>query len=91
MIRIGLLPILLPVVFLPLSACSSADTEHYVALLTGTPDPSPQAYVAPVVEVEQASAPVEPPCVPGTSTYMWRFYDYDSCTNALIGPTPGYW
>lgn len=89
MIRIGLLPILLPVVFLPLSACSSADTEHYVALLTGTPDPSPQAYVAPVVEVEQASAPVEPPVAEVCEIRMWRFMLLD-CHDNNLGPAPGY-
>jgi len=88
MIRLSLLALAV----LTLTGCngSSADWNNAVAALTGEAQPEVYALANDVPSVEPVVEP-EPPCVPGTTIVMWRFFDYDGCSGDLIGPTPGYW
>jgi hypothetical protein len=88
MIRLSLLAL----AALTLAGCngSSADWNKAVAALTGEDQPQVFALANDVPSVEPVVEP-EPPCVAGTAVVMNRFFDYDACTGALIGPTPGYW
>lgn len=83
------------IVCLGLAGCTSAETERYVSLLSGTAQEQSQAFLAiPAPSEEQASSseapPPPPPCVPGTSFHDWRFNLYDDCTGELVGPDPKY-
>jgi hypothetical protein len=84
---------LLALAALTLTGCngSSADWNKAVAALTGEAQPQVFALVANDVPSVEPVVEPEPPCVPGTATYMNRFYLYDACTNELIGPDPRYW